>query len=111
MTKYQLKILKFYARCRHTSALSQAVRASILQGAILLLFTGAGFAFFQWGGWPTVAWVYFGIFVSAFLRDVRAILVFCRNWPILVAFIDWERVSEILKESDDRAGSKGMEGQ
>jgi hypothetical protein len=45
----------------------------------------------------SVAWVCIGIFVGAFLRDVRAILVFCRNWPVLAEIIDWEGVSEILK--------------
>jgi len=31
--------------------------------------------------------------------------------PVLVEIIYWKRVSEILKESDDTAASKGMKGQ
>ena len=57
-----------------------------------------------------MAWVYFGIFVGAFFRDVRAILVFCRNWPVLVAIIDWGRVSEILKEPAKANAASGVDG-
>lgn len=49
-TKYQLKVLKFYARCYDSTPLSQGVRVFALQWVILLLATGACFAFFLWGG-------------------------------------------------------------
>ena len=111
MTKYQLNLLRIYARCRQSSALSQAVRATYPQSVSLLLVTGALFGYCLWRGWPSVGWMYFGIFLGVFLRDARGVLRFCRNWPVLAEIIDWDRVSEILKESDDVAAAKSAEGQ
>ena len=97
-TKYQQKVLKFYARCRDSRPLYEGFRASVPQWILLGLVSTFAFWFFTWGGWPSVAWVYLGAFIGVFLRDIRAVLVFQRNWPVLLEIINWDRLHRAVQK-------------
>jgi hypothetical protein len=96
-TKRQLLLLKFYAKYE-TKPLTffSIVRLFWLYWLLLLIPIGFGY-FFIWGGWPEVGWIFIGVSVGAFLRDINRIIALFRTWPVTHQVINWQRVKELLE--------------
>ncbi len=100
-TKAQIKVLKFYAKYHNEPMTPVAlVRAHWLAWLVLVLVVvvGASFIFL---GLPAIGWVYIGISLGAFLRDVSRIIATIRVWPMLHEVTNWERLFEIIKTSEE----------
>lgn len=95
LTKSQRKLLKFYMQYRTTPlTLASVLRSFVLSWSLLALIAAASTGFI-WAGWPVVAWLYIGACAGAFLRDIGRIRILFRNWDVLHAVLDWERVQEL----------------
>jgi hypothetical protein len=100
LTKLQLKLLNFYAKYQ-TKPLSlfNIVCAFWLAWLLLLLVPTVG-CWYIWAGMPALGWVFIGISIGAFLRDVSRILSLFRTWAVIHEIINWERVRELLHNNE-----------
>ena len=45
-------------------------------------------------------WLYIGIAVGAFCRDIGCFIGVVRSWPVYKEIINWQRVSELLESNE-----------
>jgi len=62
----------------------------------LLFVVVLGCLVFLMPGFETVGWLWIGIAVGAFLRDIGRFRATVRVWPIYQEIINWPKVAELL---------------
>jgi hypothetical protein len=103
VTGQQLTLLKFYQKHQEKPlTLMDGVRQFWLLWFGLLFVTAAGLGFID-AGWPAVGWVFIGVTIGSFLRDLKRILSMILAWPVLREIIDWDRVRELLRDAEKNA--------
>jgi len=99
ITKMQLKLLKFYAKYQtERLTMFEIARAFWLAWLLLLLAPAFG-CWYIWAGLPALGWLFIGMTIGAFLRDVNRILSLFRTWPVIQEIINWARLRELLETS------------
>ena len=97
-TKYQRKLLRFYAEFENKSlTVGSVLRRFLLSWLLLVVLAGAS-SFYLWAGWPTFFWLFAGVCAGAWLRDIGRILVTLRTWRIIKEITDWEKVRQLLEQ-------------
>lgn len=96
LTRLQYKALKIYWRY-HTAGLNirQLLRTCWRQW-LLLAVMGVLVCLFLVPAVPAAGWLYLGVCIGAFLRDIGYYQVSFRIWPLSQQIIDWKRVSELI---------------
>ncbi len=99
LTRTQLRLLRFYAKYE-TQPLTvlKIARAFWLAWLLLLLVPIFGLLYIR-AGWPVLGWVFIGVGIGAFLRDVNRILSLFRSWPVLHKIINWESLKDLLQNN------------
>ena len=59
--------------------------------------------FYLWGGWPIASGFFAGMVLATFLRDVGWFRRIVGSWPLTREITDWERVDELLTQSNTPA--------
>jgi hypothetical protein len=103
LTRLQYKALKIYWRY-HTAGLSvrQLLRTCWRQW-LLLAVLGTLFYVFLVPAFAAAGWIYVGLCIGAFLRDIGYYQVSFRIWPVSQQIIDWKRVSELIESHEKDA--------
>jgi hypothetical protein len=102
-TKRQMMLLKFYAKYETKPlTLFHIARTFWILWLLLLLPLAAGF-WFIWAGWPGYGWLFIGVSIGAFLRDVNRILSLSRTWAVIHEIIKWDRVRGLIQSHDKDA--------
>jgi hypothetical protein len=100
LTRLQYKALKIYSRY-HTSGFTvgQVIR-NCWRYWLFLAAGGAFNYFFVMPAWPAVGWLYLGLCMGAFLRDIGYYQVAFRIWPAIQQIFDWKRVAELIESHE-----------
>jgi len=69
---------------------------------VLLLLPVAAGCWFIWAG-SGFGWLLIGAAIGAFLRDVNRILSLFRTWGAIHEIINWERLRELIRDSEANA--------
>ena len=107
LTKAQKQSLAFYARYRTLPPTfwflisRNLVRYLILFVLILFLVVIAPYTFIE-----PIRWVAIGVFFGVILRDIGLFWRAVNIWPMTAAVLDWERVDQLLAESNMAATEK-----
>ncbi|HWY32874.1 MAG TPA: hypothetical protein VNX46_19065 [Candidatus Acidoferrum sp.] len=102
-TKRQMMLLKFYAKYETKPLTLYCIARAFWIAWLLLLVVPAMGSWFIWAGWPVIGWVFIGISIGAFLRDVNRILSLFRTWPAIHEIIKWERLRELMQSHEKNA--------
>lgn len=97
LTKLQFKVLKVWLRLHASGGygLGQFFR-NCWWPWLLLGIMGAWSYFFVVSITPTAGWIFLGICLGAFLRDIGYYQQHRRVWPITDRVIDWRQVQELV---------------
>ena len=108
MTRYQLRILKLYARFQQQpisvlTYLRLNAKSYVVQ---LIAFVVLTIPVYAWYGMVSIAFMA-SIFAATVLRDVGHFRRAAMIWPAWQQVIDWDKVNAILAESEARVATKG----
>jgi len=101
VTKFQLKLLKFYSKYQTEPLTLFKIMRPFWSTWLLLLIVPIFGCYYIRIGLPSVGWFFIGGTIGAFLRDVNRILSLFRTWPMLHKIINWERLMELLKDNEE----------
>src|ERR1035437_6962846 len=100
LTRLQYKALKIYRRY-HTSGFTVRQVLHNCGRQWLLLAVGGAFGyFFVIPAWPAIGWLYLGLCIGAFFRDIGYYQIAFRIWPVTQQLFDWKRVSELIESHE-----------
>jgi hypothetical protein len=98
LTKRQHRYIKALLRSRDMgSTLGLWLQARWKSWTVLAIFCSlAAFVFASFS--LAICWVYFGLWLGCFLRDIGHFQAAKRMWPVTREIVDWKRVSELDEE-------------
>src|SRR5438445_13674063 len=107
-TKRQLMLLRFYSKYQ-TQPLTMLgiVRTFWFLWLLLLVPLVAGY-WLNGAGYAELGWMFVGMTIGAFLRDVNRILSLSRTWPVLQEIINWQRLGELIKGGESRSNKSPL---
>lgn len=103
LTKFQFKLLKFYAKYETTPLTLFCIVGSFWIRWLLLLLVAGGGLWYMWAGWPALGWIFVGVSIGAFLRDWSRILSVFLTWPAIREILDWQRLRELIESHEKQA--------
>ena len=101
LTKWQIKLLSFYQRHRtETPTIFAIIRRFLPSWTLITLMTFVASVLSVAQGWSHVSWLLVGLWFGVFCRDVGSIRGFFRSWPVWQRIIDWDRVDQLLDQTE-----------
>ncbi len=98
LTKLQRKTLEFFHSFRTAPpTIGRQLRFNWFAWLPLLIIAVLGVIVLLTPGLANAGWLWLGLVVGAFLRDIGRFRQLVRVWPIYKEIINWQRVSELLE--------------
>ena len=106
LMRLQLKVLRVWLRY-HSSGygIGQWFRTCWKSWLILVGMIAFSYYFIV-PAVPAVGWIYFGVCLGAFIRDIGYYQVSRRTWPLTDRVIDWKQVQELVDTHDKPMAEK-----
>jgi len=101
LTQKQIKQLRMSRDLRERNpTLGWYIRGVWRYYLAILVFFLAVICFYTWAGWPLASAFVAGMLTAVLLRDLKWYRQMARGWPLSREITNWERVDELLAESD-----------
>ena len=101
LTRFQKKTLRFLDLFRtKRPTIVRQLRFNWFAWLPLLIIAVLGGVILLTPGFEKAGWLYIGLAVGAFCRDIGRFIGVVRSWPVYQEIINWQRVSELLESND-----------
>jgi hypothetical protein len=101
LTRLQRKTLQYFHAFRSESpTVGRQLSFNWVAWLPLLVVAVLGCIVLLAPGFENVGWLWIGLVVGAFFRDIGRYRGIVRVWPVYQEIINWQRVSELLESSE-----------
>ena len=101
LTKLQKKTLQFFNLFRaEPPTIVGQLRFNWFAWLPLLIIAVLGCVVLLTPGFENAGWLWIGLVVGAFFRDIGRFRGLVRVWPVYKEIINWQRISELLESNE-----------
>jgi hypothetical protein len=101
LTKLQKKTLQFFNLFRtEPPTIGRQLRFNWFAWLPLLIIAVLGCVVLLTPGFENAGWLWIGLVVGAFFRDIGRFRGLVRVWPVYKEIINWQRISELLESNE-----------